>query len=80
MGKRRKEMRNKMKINKEELENRREKEETRKIIEELLEKLRGKERKERVKKIKESRYNEWFKKIMTDEVLVYLRKEKRKEI
>lgn len=51
--KRRKEMRNKMKINKEELENRREKGETRKI-EELLEKVRGKERIERVKNIKES--------------------------
>lgn len=64
-----------MKINKEELEKKREKEEMRKIIE-LLEK---KERKEKEKKIKELKYNEWFKKTMTEKVPESLRGRRNKK-
>lgn len=40
---------------------------------------RGKERKERVEKIVESKYNEWYKKVMTEEVPAYLRGKRNKK-
>jgi len=66
-------------ISKEEMKEKREREETKEIVKEIVEKIKKKEKEERRKKIEESKYNESYKNVITEELPEYLRGRRRKK-
>lgn len=63
----------KKEINKEELREKRENVEAKEIVQEIMERIGKKEKEERRRKIEESKYNEIYKNIRTEELPAYLR-------
>jgi len=66
-------------ISKGEKKEKREREETKEIVKEIVEKIRKKDKEERRKRIEESRYNDSYKNVVTEELPKYLRGRKRKK-
>jgi len=66
-------------ISKDEIKERREREETKEIVKEIVEKISKKDKEERRKRIEESKYNESYKNVVTEELPKYLRGRKRKK-
>jgi len=66
-------------FSKDEMKEKREREETKEIVKEIVEKIRKKDKEERRKRIEESRYNDSYKNVVTEELPKYLRGRKRKK-
>jgi len=66
-------------MSKDEIKEKREREETKEIVKEIIEKIRKKDKEERRKRIEESRYNDSYKNVRTEELPEYLRGKKRKK-
>ncbi|XP_029175923.1 nucleolar protein 58-like [Nylanderia fulva] len=77
--KRRKKVLEETEIRKEELKEKRKKEETKKIVQKMMEEIARKEEQIRRKGIDESKYNEIYKNIMTEETPTYLRGKRNKK-